>query len=71
MKIIRLPLTKKYCSKCKKELPDDWKYDQCKECMVGSNKVTKIIKGAAVGGLILGIASAVYKVSKIYSKGND
>ena len=71
MKIIRLPVNKKYCKKCKKELPSDWMYDECKDCMLDNQKITKIVKGAVLGGLVLGIATAAYKVSKIYSKGND
>ena len=71
MKIIKLPVKHKYCSKCNKELPKDWMYDECEECMIGNQKLTKIVKGAVVGGLILGIATAAYQVSKKYSKGND
>lgn len=68
MKIVKLPLKKKYCKKCKKELKDDWMYNECKECMLGKQKLSKIVTGAVVGGLVLGIATAVYKLT---SKGND
>ena len=71
MKVIKLPLTKKYCKKCKKELPDDWMYDECNDCMLDNQKITKIVKGALVGGLILSLATVVYQTSKIISKGND
>lgn len=71
MRIIKLPLKKKYCKKCKKELPNDWMYDECKDCMLDNQKITKIIKGAVIGGLILSIGTALYQTKKYISKGND
>ena len=67
MKIIKLPLTKKYCKKCNKELPNDWMYDECNECMLDKQKITKIVAGAIAGGLALSVAWVAYKISK----GND
>lgn len=68
MKIVKLPVKKRYCKKCKKALKDDWMYDECKECMLDKQKLTKVVTGAVIGGLVLGIATAVYKIT---SKGND
>ena len=71
MKVIKLPLEKKYCKICQKELPEDWDYDECSDCLTNNTKKTQIIKGILAGGLILSIAAGIYQATKIIRKGND
>ena len=46
---------------------NDWMYDECNECMLDKQKITKIVAGAIAGGLALSVAWVAYKISK----GND
>lgn len=68
MMIRKLQSKEKYCKRCKDLLDEDWMYDECADCMLDKQKKVKIVKGAIIGGTILGLASVAGTIAYKYKK---